>query len=210
MSRQWIMISFFFVTTLSSATAPGGIPEPDNILYGHVCIGGIPATSEDDVTVIAKATVDAEVREVGRYRMGDYPPANDCHGQDDCYILKIRLESVPAGETASGQAVVLDRGNPTPVQIYLLQGDDPEVQIAEVEVADSGIIRRLDLRDTPASADLNNDTYVDLTDYDLFHAAFQGPSVESPTSCNGADLNGDGHVDLRDFALLQAAFTGSG
>ena len=198
------------MTGVWSVAAPAGIPEPDVILYGQVCIGGNPASAEDDVTIIARAMIESQVREVGRYRMGDIPAATDCHGEADCYVLRIRLESVPAGETASGTAVILDRAHPAPVQVYLRQGADPEEQVTEVEIADAGVIRRLDLRYPAGTADLNGDGHGDLTDYQMFHAAFQGPSVPCPTVCNPADLNGDGYVDLRDFAVLQATFTASG
>lgn len=198
------------LTTLAiSVAAAAGIPEPDVILHGHICIGGDPASAQDDVTVIAKATVDSQIREVGRYKMGDNPAASDCHGEDDCFVLRIRLESVPAGETASGNALVLDQANPSTVQVYLVQGQGPEQQVMELQIAQAGVIRRLDLRDAPPTADFNGDGRKDLADFSILRASFQGPSVLSVASCNPADLNGDGHVDLRDFAILQAAFTGS-
>jgi len=198
------------LTGMLGATAAAGIPEPDCILHGQVCIAGIPASSEDDVTIIAKATVQSQVREVGRYKMGDNDAATDCHGDVDCYVLRIRLESVPAGETPSGTAVLLNRSNPATVQVFLKQGDGPEVQVTELRVGDSGIIRRLDLRDAPATSDFNGDGHKDLADYKVFRASLLGPDVALSGACNPTDLNGDGHVDLRDSALLQSAFTGSG
>ncbi len=208
MKYKSLTVAFLTAFACSVAVA-AGIPEPDVILYGHICIGDNPASAQDDVTVIAKATVDSQVREVGRYKMGDNTAASDCHGEDDCFVLRIRLESVPVGETASENAVVLDRANPSTVQVFLVQGQEPEQQVMELTIAQAGVIRRLNLRDTPATADFNSDGRKDLADFSILRASFQGPSVLSVASCNPADLNGDGHVDLRDFAILQAAFTGS-
>jgi hypothetical protein len=188
--------------------AMAGIPEPDVILYGHVCIGGHPASDQDDVTVIAKADVDSVVREVGRYKMGDLAAASDCHGQDDCYVLRTRLESVPAGESPSGTAAVLDRANPSTVQVFLVQGEGAEQLVTAFPVAQAGVIRRLDLRDTPATADLNGDGHTDLTDYQSMRPFLLGPGIVPVTSCNPADLNSDGYVDLRDFGIFQATFDG--
>ena len=193
-----------------SAVASAGIPEPDNILYGQVCIGGSPASADDDVTIIAKATVADQVCEVGRYKMGNNDSATDCNGDADCYVLRVRLESVPSGESASGRAVVLDRAAPATVQVYLRQGEEPAQLVKELQIPDLGVIQRLDLYDAAATADLNGDGHGDLQDYQIFGASFQGPNVAVSGVCNPADLNGDGYVDLRDFAVLQASFTGSG
>jgi len=191
-------------------TAAAGIPEPDYILHGQVCIGGAPASAGDDVTVIAKAIVQSQLREVGRYKMGDSDAATDCNGDADCYILRIRLESVPVGESPSGTAAILNRATPSSAYVFLMQGTGPEQFVAEIRIADSAVIRRLDLRDAAATADLNGDGRKDLLDHKVLVASLQGPGVSAPGTCNAADLNGDGHVDLRDFALFQAAFTGSG
>jgi len=94
------------------------------------------------------------------------------------------------------------------VVVYLVQGEAPEQFITSFRAADSGTIQRLDLRDVPATADLNGDGSRNLSDYQIFRAAFQGPAVAAPGACNNADLNGDGHVDLRDFSIFQASFTG--
>ena len=134
MKHKSLAVAFLTVAVCSVA-AVAGIPEPDVILHGHICIASDPASAQDDVTVIAKAAVDSKVREVGRYKMGDNPAASDCHGEDDCFVLKIRLESVPAGETTSGNAVVLDRANPSTVQIFLVQEQGPEQLITQFQIA---------------------------------------------------------------------------
>ncbi len=187
--------------------AQAGIPEPDNIIYGQMCIAGVPAAATDDVTIVAKTTVATQVVEVGRYKMGDSDAATDCNGDADCYILRIRLESVPAGETASSEAVILNRANPATVQLFLIQGEGAEQQIAELEITDSAVIRRLDLRDVPATVDLNGDGQENLSDYQVFAISIRGPIDPAPGTCNTADLNGDGFVDLLDFGLFQAMYS---
>lgn len=207
MKNELILVAIMMGAACPAAVSVG-IPEPDVILYGHVCVSGSPASAEDDVTLIAKATVGGQIREVGRYKMGDNPAATDCNGSDDCYVLKIRLETVPNGEAPSRHAVVLDRANPTTVQIFLRQGQGPEQPATDVQIATAGTIQRLDLYDAVATADFNNDGRKDLADYLIFRASFLGPAVASASRCDPVDLNGDGYVDLRDLRILQAAFTG--
>jgi len=207
MKTQFLLFALPIAGACSAAVL-AGIPEPDYILHGQMCIAGTPASANDDVTIIAKAIVTSQLREVGRYKMGDNESASDCNGDTDCYVLRVRLETVPSGETPSGTAVVLDRANPALVLVYLIQGDAPQQLITTFRVADSGTIQRLDLRDVPATADLNGDGRKDLSDYQMFRTALQGPDLAPPGACNSADLNGDGHVDMRDFSLMQASFTG--
>jgi hypothetical protein len=196
-------------TAAMSATAAAGIPEPDVILYGQVCIDGQSASSEDDVVIVAKAFVDAQLVQVGRYKMGDHPAATDCNGDADCYVLHVRIESVPSGESATGRAAILNRANPTTVYLFLVQDGGAELFLTGFDVTDSGMIRRLDLSNVPGSPDLNGDGHTDLVDYQMLHAMLLGPVVLTPIVCNPADLNRDGHIDLGDFAILQNEFTGS-
>ncbi len=61
------------------------------------------------------------------------------------------------------------------------------------------------------TGDFDADGDVDLDDYGLFYACFDGPGVPPAGSCPGgvdADLDNDGDVDLDDFAVMQAAFAG--
>jgi len=60
-----------------------------------------------------------------------------------------------------------------------------------------------------ATADFDVDGDVDLSDFALFQACFNGPNREPKTTCQvDADLDGDGDVDLTDFATFQACFNG--
>lgn len=61
------------------------------------------------------------------------------------------------------------------------------------------------------SADLNGDGFVDLLDFSLFEACFQGPDQPpSPICTEGveADLDLDLDVDLDDFEMFYPALTG--
>lgn len=193
-----------------AAAAADTIPEPDLILFGQVCLAAGPAADSDNVTVTARALVDGQLRDVGFYRMGDEPAASDCHGQADCYVLRIRVETVPPGASASGTAVVLNHAAPNSVDMYVKQGAGQEVLAATVPVNNRGVIRRMNLRGAPVSADVDNSGQVNLADHTLLRAAWTGPAADTTQPCDRADINRDGHADLRDYAALQNAFLGTG
>jgi len=206
------MVRFVAITAWigwTTAAALGAtIPEPDVILYGQVCLSGGPATDADDVSVIARTVVNKVVRDVGSYRMGQQPTASDCNGETDCFVLRVRLETVPQGETPSGTAVVLNPSAPATVELFVKQGSSPEALVGQLAASDRGLIRRFNLSAAPISADINNDTHRDLADYGLLRNALTGPAVETTQPCDPTDINRDGHVDLLDFARLQAEFAG--
>lgn len=187
----------------SEPTLGDTIPEPDFILYGQVCLATAPATDTEDVRVIARTEISGESRVVGQYRMGDLASASDCDGAADCYVLRIRLETVPSGESPSGTAVVLDPQSPAQVDIFIKEGSSPEVQAATIPVADRGVIRRQDLRGAPVTTDIDDSGQTDLADHAQLHASLRGPVTTTLAPCDNADINRDGFVDLRDFALLQ-------
>jgi len=202
-------LSATFIVILMAGTAStyaDTIPEPDCILYGQVCLANAPASDSDDVQVIARAEISGEPRVVGQYRMGDLASASDCDGDTDCYVLRIRLETVPSGESPSGTAVVLDPQSPAQVDIFIKEGASPEVQATTISVADRGVIRRQDLRGAPATTDINDSGQTDLADHAQLHASLRGPVTTTLAPCDNADINRDGFVDLRDFALLQNGF----
>jgi hypothetical protein len=61
-----------------------------------------------------------------------------------------------------------------------------------------------------SGADFDRDTHVDLFDWTILLACFEGPAVQPESvECALLDLNGDGAVDLRDFSFLQSCFRGS-
>ena len=195
------------ISVITTAVVADGIPEPDMILYGQVCMNGSSVPDQNDVTVIATTIIDNSTVEVGRYKMGDLATATDCDGTADCYVLRIRLESVPSGETGSGKAVVLNSGNPASVQLSIKEGLNPEIPFTSVVVDDRAIIRMLHIRDRVPSADLNGDGNSDLLDHQQFLPSFQGPATTLPNSCDPADINGDGHGDLADFAIIQSGIS---
>jgi len=190
----------------SVPTRANTIPEPDLILYGQVCLVSGPASDQDDVTITARTLVSGQSVVIGQYHMGDAPSASNCQGQTDCYVLRIRLETVPAGAVPSGTAAVLNPQTPGNVDVYMKQGAGAEVLVSTLSITDRGVIRRLDLRSGPVSTDVNNNGQTNLADHALLAAAWTGPATLSPLSCSRTDINRDGHVDLRDFALLQLGF----
>jgi hypothetical protein len=60
----------------------------------------------------------------------------------------------------------------------------------------------------PIPGDLNDDGYVDATDFGLFADCLSGPGVTPLAGCDLADLDADGDVDLHDAALFALNFTG--
>jgi hypothetical protein len=195
---------------LTSGAAGATIPEPDVIIYGQVCLAGGPATDADDVSVIARAMIDNEVRDVGSYRMGQQPSASDCNGDADCFVLRVRLETVPPGEDPSGTAVVLNSSAPATVELFVKEGSSAEMPAGQLAASDRGLIRRFNLSAAPLSTDINDDTHRDMADYSLLRGAFTGPATQTTQPCDPTDINRDGHVDLLDYAFLQAEFTGEG
>ena len=60
-----------------------------------------------------------------------------------------------------------------------------------------------------APGDLDEDGDVDLSDFTMFQACFNGPNrAPSLADCSAADSDGDGDVDLADFATFQGCFNG--
>ncbi|MBN1492501.1 MAG: hypothetical protein JXA69_21490, partial [Phycisphaerae bacterium] len=66
------------------------------------------------------------------------------------------------------------------------------------------------LPDTTVPADFDGDGDVDLTDFGVFSACFNGPNRPPvyPESCTVADLDDDSDVDLTDFGMFAACFNG--
>lgn len=200
-------ILFGLLTTIARADT---IPEPDLILYGHVCLAGGPANDASDVTVTAKTTIAKTAIDIGRYEMGDQPGASDCNGSADCFVLRTRVETVPPGAQPSESAAVLDKNVPATVEIYVKEGAGAEQLAASVAVTDRGVIRRMDVSTLPISADVNQDTNTDLADHALVRNALTGPAAPNPVPCDPRDINHDGHVDLKDFSELQRTFEPAG
>ena len=60
-----------------------------------------------------------------------------------------------------------------------------------------------------SSADLDNDSDVDQSDFALFQLCFSGESFDYVPGCNAPDLDGDGDVDEYDFEIFQACMGGA-
>jgi len=193
---------------VAGITSASTLPEPDLILYGQVCLADGPASDQDNVSVIARTMVDGQPKVVGQYSMGAEASASDCKGGADCYVLRVRVETVPSGATPSGTAVVLTPQTPNAVDVYVKQGSAQEVLAASAVVDDRGVIRRIDLPGTALSADIDGNGQTSLPDLVLLRAALTGPATESAQPCDRTDINRDGYVDLRDVAVIQAEFTG--
>ena len=194
----------------AGAAENGTIPEPDVILYGQVCLSTGPATDQSDVSVIARTFVNGQMREIGRYKMGETPSASDCQGDADCYVLRMRVETVPAGAAPSETAVVLNPATPNTVDVFVKQGAEAEELAVQITIDDRGVIRRNDLRADPLSADIDGNGQKNLDDYALLNGSLTGPATMTTQICDRTDIDRDGHVDLRDYAILQGEFGGSG
>lgn len=205
--KKTLMLSVLLVASAMTLIASAGIPEPDTVIYGQACIGGTSATDQDDVTIIARADVNGEIREVGRYKMGDHPGASNCDGDNDCYVLRIRMETVLVGTTSSDQAVILIPNNTSSVQLFVKQGNQAEELSSEIEITGRAMTVKLNIRNGTATVDINSDGQKNLLDFKLFNTSFLGPDVPTSIVCNPADINGDGFVDMRDAALIQLELT---
>ena len=178
--------------------AMAGIPEPDVILYGSLCVNGVrQRAAQTDVVVEAAVEVEGSPRVVGRYRMGDSERAGDS------YVLRIQRESgVDGSEQSSDTArvggrihVTLQKGNALPTEAALFTIDDP------------GTVRKLDL--FLGDVGLDGDGDGDLRDFALFQRCFtgSGPDALSP-GCSAADKDHDGDVDLIDYQSVFGALAG--
>jgi len=61
--------------------------------------------------------------------------------------------------------------------------------------------------------DLNDDTFIDAADFQLWSACFTGPEIPllDPTeTCSRSDVDVDGDVDQDDFGLFQRCYSGTG
>jgi len=176
-----------------SIRAVAGIPEPDVILYGSVCVNGARQRSVQ-TDVVVEATVDVEGRPqvVGRYRMGDSPPAGDR------YVLRIRRESGIDGSPQSADAA---RANQQ-VRVTIKNGP-----AASFTLDEPGAVRRLDL--FVGDVGLDGDGDADLKDFAFLQRCFTGSAPGAPVpACAAVDKDHDGDVDLIDYLGVAGALAG--
>ncbi len=192
--RVWRCLAVVGGCSFVLCSAIAGIPEPDAILFGRVCLGGRAINATADVTIVGR--VDGVPDAVGSYRMGDQSSAGDN------YVLRIRLESPVQGFPLSPNAAAIGQT----VKIMAKQGNGPEAQVASFLVQDRGVIQPLGLSDGQG-ADVDGDHDSDLRDFARLQNCFTGTGPLG-TGCQSADLNGDGSVNLNDYKSLAGCSTG--
>ncbi|MBN1491186.1 MAG: carboxypeptidase regulatory-like domain-containing protein, partial [Phycisphaerae bacterium] len=86
----------------------------------------------------------------------------------------------------------------------------PSVTHEAVELVPGAVaIDNLELESPYASSDFNQDDDVDLADFSLLAACFNGPNrAPASWSCSRPDLDNDGDVDLADFGVFASCFNG--
>jgi len=182
---------------IAAMVAWAGIPEPDAVLYGYVKIGGERQTVADNVTVFATLGTATDPQ-VGSYTLG----ANEQAG--DCYVLRIKLESLADGSQPSPDAARIGQA----VHVFAKKGANPVQPLQDVSIADRGMIKGF-----LVTGDSNGDTYVDGVDFKPFQKCVSGPGqTPSDPQCNkeAADFDTDNDVDLRDIQMFQVCFSGPG
>lgn len=109
----------------------------------------------------------------------------------------LRDGAIIAGATSSTLQVVAGKATRGTYACVVTGGCDAVVS------SDADLSVRL------AAADFNEDCDVDLTDFTVFQACFNGPNSPPAAGCAvNADFDGDGDVDLNDFVVFQICFYG--
>lgn len=192
--RAWRCLAIVGGCSLVVCSAMAGIPEPDAILYGRVCLGGRAISAQEDVTILGRVAGVPEV--VASYHMGDQGSAGDN------YVLRIRLETPVEGFPLSPNAAAIGQT----VKIMAKQGTGAERQVATLLVDDRGVIRQRSLSDGQGT-DVDADRDSDLRDFARLQNCFTGTGPVT-LACRSADLNNDSKVDLADYKNLAVCSTG--
>jgi len=119
------------------ASAAGGIPEPDVVLYGNVCVNGQRVLSTSDVTILACVNCPGAfvAPGIGSYKMGSSLPAGNQ------YALRLRIESLADGSTQSANAAVVGQT----ARIFLRQGAGTPTFIRAYPINNRGVFERSDI-----------------------------------------------------------------
>jgi len=195
--RSLILLAFVGVGGLF-IQAIAGIPEPDVILYGSLCVNGVrQRAAQTDVVVEAVVEVGGNPQVVGRYRMGDNQRAGDS------YLLRIQRESGVDGSEQSSDAARAGGQ----IHVTLQKGNAPPTEAASPFTIDEpGTVRRLDL--FVGDVGLDGDGDGDLKDFALLQRCFTGSGGGLGTGCSSADLEHDGDVDLDDYKIFRTRIAG--
>jgi hypothetical protein len=154
------------LTALLVTTTFGGVPEPDNLLYGSITLDNVDVTAaRTDVVIEARRTLSGPV--IARYRMGANPAIGDL------YVLRLQLESVsPISDPNSSQ--IADN-----LFIVVTDGAGLRAQTAYT-ITERGVAQRVDFG--AAALDSDGDGLPDA--WELLHFTHLG---QNPSALN---LNG--------------------
>ena len=195
---------------LAWAGFASGIPEPYNLVYGVIELGGGRAGSEStDVVIEARRLATGGA--VASYRMGDEP------GAGDYYMLKIKLETKVAGgaisETASnsGDTLYLTVLNGTQVVDQLAYELGPRgavfrIDFGNVDEDEDGIPdgweqAYLYTTEFGANDDPDSDGLSNMLEYQL------GRNPRLPDALHPADINpADGRITIQEASAYYTAW----
>jgi hypothetical protein len=197
MNQRMMIVLLLALVAGITLRATAGIPEPDVILYGSVCIDGIRQQgSHTDVTVTATVDIGGIQHVVGQYRMGDSERAGDL------YVLRIRRQS---GVDGSEQSTDAARAGGQ-VHVALQKGNASPMEAAQFTIDEPGTARRLNL--FVGDVGLDGDGDADLLDFSKLQRCFTGSSSGLSEGCASADVDNNGTVDLIDFQIFASRITG--
>ena len=198
----------------ATVAVTAGIPEPDVVLYGRVFVNRVVQQATDNVTVVARVDrpplgnfPGEEDVPVGLYPLGDTAAASEACAGADCYIVRVKLESLADGQPRSPDAAIIG----DTVRLCISKDGNPEVcdPADSYTITGRGTVRRQDIGIAPMKGDWNADTLVNLTDHPGFATCMQGPTRPATAQCQAVfDFDNDTHVDLDDFAAFERVFAG--
>lgn len=211
MMRKFLSVAALAIGVTAVASM-AGIPEPDVVLYGRVFVNKMVQQTADNITVVARVDrpplgnfPGEEDIPVGLHHLGDVTAAaGQCAGAD-CYVLRIKLESLADGQPQSADAAIVG----DTVRLCVSKGGNPEVcDLADsYTIDDRGTVLPQDVGIAPMKGDWNDDTLVNLTDHPNFATCMQGPTQSATAQCQAVfDFDNDSHVDLDDFASFEKVF----
>lgn len=191
---RWLALTVALSCSFDSLyRASAGIPEPDVVLFGSMCVDGVPRSrSNTDVVLTANVEFGGQSHVVGRYQMGDSSAAGDI------YVLRIKRES---GVDGSAQSLDAARSEQQ-VNLRVQVGSEPIIDAGTFILDDAGTARRLDL-DVGDARGIDGDRDADLMDFAMLQRCFTGSGSSTVAmECTSADRDGDGDIDLDDSRVL--------